>query len=195
MQGNKRASVANKDLIATVDIDKNKADFISIDDIDDHSYNAVLLCTPDDTKYNLLNKLLKKKKHVLVEKPLQTSSLDKIIDLENIAKKNNVILYTAYNHRFEPHFEEMKSILDSNELGKIFRLRMFYGNGTSGLVKKSSWRDKGSGVILDIGSHLIDTLIFWFDTYNIKINDVNSFCFENLSPDHAIIMGKVKNIF
>ena len=138
VQGNKRASVASKDLLATVDIDKKKADFISIDDINDDSYNAVLLCTPDDTKYNLLDKLLKKKKHVLVEKPLQTSSLKKIKDLENLAKKNNVILYTAYNHRFEPHFEEMKSILDSNELGKIFRLRMFYGNGTSGLVKKSS---------------------------------------------------------
>ena len=195
VQGNKRASVANRDLLATVDIDKKKADFISIDDIDESSYNAVLLCTPDDTKYNLLNKVLNKKKHVLVEKPLQTSSLDQIKDLENIAKKNNLILYTAYNHRFEPHFEEMKSILDSNELGKIFRLRMFYGNGTSGLVKKSSWRDKGSGVILDIGSHLIDTLIFWFDTYNIVINDVNSFCFENLSPDHAIIKGKIENIF
>lgn len=195
VQGNKRASVAKKDLLATVDIDKKKADFISIDDIDESSYNAVLLCTPDYTKYNLLNKVLNKKKHVLVEKPLQTSSLDQIKDLENIAKKNKLILYTAYNHRFEPHFEEMKSILDSNELGKIFRLRMFYGNGTSGLVKKSSWRDKGSGVILDIGSHLIDTLIFWFDTYNIVINDVNSFCFENLSPDHAIIKGKIENIF
>ena len=79
VQGNKRASVANKDLLATVDIDKNKADFMSIDDIDDNSYNAVLLCTPDDTKYNLLNKILNKKKHVLVEKPLQTSSLDQII--------------------------------------------------------------------------------------------------------------------
>ena len=48
-------------------------------------------------------------------------------------------------------------------------------------LKNSPWRDKGSGVILDIGSHLLDTLIFWFETHKILIMDVKSFCFENTS--------------
>ena len=37
---------------------------------------------------------------------------------------------------------------------------MFYGNGTSLLVKKSKWRDKDKGVLTDIGSHLIDICFF-----------------------------------
>ncbi len=195
VQGAKRAQVADNELFATVDIDKTKADYTSLEEIEDSLYNAVLLCTPDNIKFELLKSLLNKKKHILVEKPLYFNSLEQIIELEKIAKKNKVILYTAYNHRFEPHFMQMKSILKKNELGKIFRLRMFYGNGTSGLVKQSSWRDSGLGVILDIGSHLIDTLIYWFENKNIKIEEFNSFCFENLSPDHAILKGKIENIF
>ena len=118
-----------------------------------------------------------------------------LVELQNIANSNNVVLYTAYNHRFEPHFINMKNLLINKDLGKIFRLRMFYGNGTSGLVKQSEWRDQGSGVVLDIGSHLLDTLIFWFGEKKIKIRDINKFKFENLSPDHAILTGKIDNIY
>ena len=193
LQGNKRAKFANEDLLATVDSNK-KVDYNNLEEIDDNTYDAVLLCTPDDVKYKLLKKIINKKKHVLVEKPLFLKDVGEIIELQSMAIKNKIILYTAYNHRFEPHFINMKSILDNNEIGKIYRLRMFYGNGTSTLVKQSPWRDKGLGVILDIGSHLIDTLIFWFGEDSIEIIDINSFSFENLSPDHAIITGKVKNI-
>ena len=196
IQGKKRIKTIKKNqLSAIVDPIIKSAKYCFIEQVPLESYDTVILCTPDNKKEEIINYCVKYNKNILVEKPLIFESLKKLIKLEKILYKKKLILYTAYNHRFEPHFEEMKSILDSNELGKIFRLRMFYGNGTSGLVKKSSWRDKGSGVILDIGSHLIDTLIFWFDTYNIVINDVNSFCFENLSPDHAIIKGKIENIF
>ena len=195
VQGEKRARIAKNDLIATVDVDSNKADYKDIEQINESSYNAVLLCTPDYIKYEFLRKILSKKKHVLVEKPLYVSSIKQISELEIISKKNNLVLYTAYNHRFEPHFINMKNCLQKKELGKIYRIRMSYGNGTSGLVKKSIWRDKGSGVILDIGSHLLDTLFFWFKDKKVTITEIKSFCFENMSPDNAILFGKVNNVF
>ncbi len=195
VQGNKRANEAKKELLATIDKDQKKADYVSLDKINENKYDAVCLCTPDEVKYDLLKKILNKKKHILVEKPLYLKNLKQIKELEDIAKKNNVILYTAYNHRFEPHFIKMKSLLNNKEIGKIYRVRMFYGNGTSKLVKKSVWRDKGSGVILDIGSHLIDTLMYWFETTKIEIHAVDRFCFENVSPDHALLKGKIENIF
>ena len=195
VQGEKRAKIAGKDLLATVDVISRKADYDSLDRLNDNSYNAVLLCTPDDIKYEIIKEILNKKKHILVEKPLFVDKIDKITKLEKLAKKNKVILYTAYNHRFEPHFIKMKSQLDKNELGKIYRVRMFYGNGTGNLVKKSLWRDQGAGVVLDIGSHLIDTLLFWFKNHNISIDNITNFCFENSSPDHAILFGKINKIF
>jgi len=197
VQGNKRARYASNDLLATVDIDKNNlnADFNNLKDINDKDYNAVLLCTPDNVKFEILKNILNNKKHVLVEKPLFVKSEEELLELQNIANKNKVVLYTAYNHRFEPHFINMKKLIINKNLGKIFRLRMFYGNGTSGLVKQSEWRDQGHGVVLDIGSHLLDTLIFWFGDKKIDIKYSNNFCFENLSPDHAILTGNIDNIF
>ena len=195
VQGKKRAQVAGKDLIATVDILAKNADYDDIDNIDDKLYDAVLLCVPDSVKFDLIKKILVKKKHILVEKPLFLETKQKLSLLEKIANKNNVLLYTAYNHRFEPHFIKMKSSIENLEFGKIYRIRMFYGNGTSLLVKNSSWRDKGAGVVLDIGSHLLDTLLFWFKNKRIRIIDIKNFCFENSSPDHSIITGKIDNIF
>jgi len=197
VQGKKRAKVAANDLLATVDIDKNNLDanYHDIKDINDKDYDAILLCTPDAVKFKTLKNILNNKKHVLVEKPLFVNCEEELLELQNIANRNKVVLYTAYNHRFEPHFINMKNLLINKKLGKIFRLRMFYGNGTSGLVKKSEWRDEGPGVLLDIGSHLLDTLIFWFGDKKIDIKHSNSFCFENLSPDHAILTGKIDNIF
>ena len=197
VQGKKRAKFAFNDLVAKVDVDKSNldADYNKLSDINHKDYDAVLLCTPDDIKFEILKEILNSRKHVLVEKPLFVKNKKELVELQNLANSNNVVLYTAYNHRFEPHFINMKNLLINKGLGKIFRLRMFYGNGTSGLVKQSEWRDQGSGVVLDIGSHLLDTLIFWFGEKKIKIRDINKFKFENLSPDHAILTGKIDNIY
>ena len=197
VQGKKRAKFAFNDLVAKVDVDKSNLDanYNKLSDINNKDYDAVLLCTPDDVKFEILKEILNSKKHVLVEKPLFVKNKKELVELQNLANSNNVVLYTAYNHRFEPHFINMKNLLINKDLGKIFRLRMFYGNGTSGLVKQSEWRDQGSGVVLDIGSHLLDTLIFWFGEKKIKITGINKFKFENLSPDHAILTGKIDNIY
>ena len=63
----------------------------------------------------------------------------------------------------------MKKLINKKTLGKIYSCRMFYGNGTAKLVKNSKWRDTKSGVINDLGSHLLDTCLFWFGRKKLKI--------------------------
>ena len=53
-------------------------------------------------------------------------------------QKNNVFIYTAYNHRFEPSLVELKKIISKKIIGNIYYARLFYGNGTSLLVKKAN---------------------------------------------------------
>ena len=71
---------------------------------------------------------------------------------------------------------------------------MFYGNGTSSLVKKSKWRDKGLGVLTDIGSHLLDLCLFWFGEKIkvLKVIEINKF--ENKASDHVIIALEINKI-
>ena len=183
IQGKKRASIAQNDLIATVDPISPSANYKQIQDVPVESYDAVLLCTPDEVKEELIEYCLSHDKHVLVEKPLLVNA-QKTTKFSSLS--SNAICYTAYNHRFEPHFMKMKELLDSGDLGKIYSCRMFYGNGTARDVRNSPWRDKGTGVIKDLGSHLLDTVLFWFNDTSRVFTELTTHCFENNAPDHAI---------
>ena len=194
VQGKKRRYFAGKEVSFTVDPVSKEADFKSIQEVPLDSYDAALCCIPDAPKFEIVTYLLKNKKHVLVEKPLYVDSSNKIHELKLLAKKNKVVCYTAYNHRFEPHFMRAKKIVDSNILGEIYSCRMFYGNGTARLVQGSPWRDQGSGVIHDLGSHLLDTLLFFFGDSIQKRHFNLRAChrFENNSPDYAAFSSEEK---
>lgn len=186
VQGKKRASIAGSELVGTVDPLSNQSDFKSIEDVPLDSYDAAMLCTPDEPKLELIKYLLSNNKHVLVEKPLFAGDSTQLYELKKIAEKNQVACYTAYNHRFEPHFVRIKELINDGSLGKIYSIKLFYGNGTARLVRDSIWRDQGSGVLADLGSHLLNTILFWIGIpENAKFTIHSSHSFENQAPDHV----------
>lgn len=188
VQGKKRQLHAGKDFVASVDPVNPDAHYKTIQDVPLADYDAALCCIPDAPKYEILHYLLSHGKHVLVEKPLWMDKDESITELEAIARRNKVVCYTAYNHRFEPHFVRMRDLIASGKLGRIYHCRMFYGNGTARLVRESAWRDEGAGVLPDLGSHLLDTARFWFGdavTRGFRVIAANRF--ENRAPDHVVI--------
>ncbi len=187
VQGYKRRKFAGADYVASVDPVNAEADYKSVADVPLSAYDTALCCIPDEPKVDILGYLLANGKHVLVEKPLWAPSSDDIARLEDLARAKGVVCYTAYNHRFEPHFMRVRDLLASGELGRIYRCRMFYGNGTARLVRESAWRDRGAGVLPDLASHLLDTAEFWFGPQgpDYRVTSVN--CFENSAPDHVVI--------
>ena len=187
VQGYKRRKFAGDDYVASVDPVNPEATYRDIREVPLSDYDVVLACIPDEPKVELLTYCLENKKHVLIEKPLWAVHDEQIIQLEQLASSNNVVCYTAYNHRFEPHFVRMRNLLTSGELGTIYSCRMFYGNGTARLVRDSAWRDKGAGVLPDLGSHLLDTCRFWFGTELDSFDLSSHHRFENKAPDHVII--------
>jgi scyllo-inositol 2-dehydrogenase (NADP+) len=184
VQGRKRLDVAGKEVVATVDPYCATAQFRRVQDVPLSSYDAALLCIPDEAKLELITYLLTNSKHLLVEKPLFAAKTSELIHLRTLAEQNSTVCYTAYNHRFEPHFVRMKQVLDSGRLGKIYCLRLFYGNGTARLVRDSAWRDQGAGVLTDLGSHLLDTVLFWFGKTAAPFEIYSSNRFENRTFDH-----------
>jgi scyllo-inositol 2-dehydrogenase (NADP+) len=189
VQGYKRRAVAGSDFVASVDPVNAEADYRRLEDVPADRYDAVLACIPDEPKIALLNYCVDKGKHVLVEKPLWAESAQEIIALEEHARNAGVVCYTAYNHRFEPHYVRMRDLIASNQLGRIYSCRMFYGNGTARLVRESVWRDQGAGVLPDLGSHLLDTCRFWFGDIADDFSVVSARAFENRAPDHVVIVS------
>jgi predicted dehydrogenase len=185
VQGAKRLAAAGADAVGTVDPVRT-AQYRDLAAVPVDSYDAALLCIPDEPKLKLMMDLVRQGKHLLVEKPVlgDDAGIRAVIET---AKATRSICYTAYNHRFEPHFVRMKALIDSGVLGRIYSLRMFYGNGTARLVRESAWRDQGGGVLPDLGSHLLDTVHFWLGEPDAPFQLTMMNRFENRSPDHVVL--------
>jgi predicted dehydrogenase len=185
-QGKKRKKLLKSKLVATIDPYVSEADYKSPEELEHLEFDSVFLCTPDDIKTKLIIKYLKKKKNILVEKPIIFSKQEYEF-INKLVKKTKAKLYVAYNHRFEPSIIELKKCLIRNKIGKIYFMEILYSNGTARLVKDSQWRDKGLGVIPDLMSHIIDMFQFWFPDHKLNLVGAESWNFENKSPDRAII--------
>lgn len=191
VQGHKRRKFAGADYVASVDPVNPDADYRSLADVPLADYDAVLACIPDSPKAELLTYCVEHGKNVLVEKPLWVGDEATIASLQTQARAKGIVIYTAYNHRFEPHYMRMRDLIASGKLGEIYSCRMFYGNGTARLVRESAWRDDGAGVLPDLGSHLLDTCRFWFGDIGADFVVSSASAFENRSPDHVIIANEV----
>ena len=187
VQGRKRRAVAGGDVVATVDPTIAEADHRRLSDIPADRYDAALVCTPDGAKPALIDELLERGKHVLVEKPLLADEAT-LRRWSARARVRKAVCYTAYNHRFEPHWARLAEVLASGALGRVYHARFFYGNGTARLVRESAWRDQGSGVIHDLGSHLLDACRFWFPDIGGGARLMAAHRFENRAPDHAVFV-------
>lgn len=185
VQGRKRTAIAGPEVVATVDPVLPDAGYRRIEDVPLNSYDAALLCVPDAPKVELLTYLLGNGKHALVEKPLLSEHDCDLTKLAGLSAETGTVCYTAYNHRFEPHFMRMRDLIHSGRLGQIYTVRMYYGNGTAAQVKASPWRDTGCGVLFDLGSHLLDTLSFWLGAVEQPFHVISASRFENRSFDHV----------
>jgi predicted dehydrogenase len=190
VQGYKRRKFGGADYVAAVDPVNREAEYRQVDEVPLSRFDAALVCIPDEPKVEVLRYLLGHGKHALVEKPLWAADDADLSALEKLARGKGVVCYSAYNHRFEPHYVRMRNLVQSGALGKIYRCRMFYGNGTARLVRESGWRDRGAGVLPDLGSHLLDTAKFWFGELGEDFHVISASCYENRAPDHVVIASK-----
>jgi len=189
VQGRKRRAIAGAACVGVVDPYHAEADYAQLADVPLDAYDAALVCTPDAAKLGLLRHLLGHGKHVLVEKPLLAADPAQLEGLAALAASHGATCYTAYNHRFEPHFIRMRQVLEAGLLGRIYSVRMFYGNGTARLVRDSAWRDQEAGVLPDLGSHLLDTLLFWTGRPDAPLRLLEARRFENSAPDLCALGG------
>lgn len=190
IQGEKRRRISAQDFVASVDPVKADANYRHIQEVPLSDFDVALVCVPDEPKIEILTYLLENGKHVLVEKPLWAAEDSAILRLEQLARDNSAVCYTAYNHRFEPHFVKMRDVIQSGELGRLYHCRLFYGNGTARLVRDSVWRDQEAGVLPDLGSHLLDLMDFWFDRRGENYQVVAVQRFENRAFDHVMLMNR-----
>ena len=118
-------------------------------------FDAAFICTPTSTHSEIALKLIQKKKHVFVEKPMTYLSDDGKKLVEE-AKRNKVILTCGYIERFNPAVANVKDYLKSKKFGDLIRLEFYREH-------RMPLHIKDVGIIYDTCVHDIDTAMWLFD--------------------------------
>ena len=86
--------------------------------INDKNIDAVYVCTPNETHYEIVKKCLLSGKHVLCEKPM-FSTIDELNELYELAYSKNLVLMEAMKALFLPLTAKVKQLMESGKLGDI----------------------------------------------------------------------------
>ncbi|MDL5510757.1 Gfo/Idh/MocA family oxidoreductase [Arenibacter sp. M-2] len=131
---------------------------IADDDID-----LVVVNTPNYTHFEFALKALKAKKHVLVEKPFCVGSSE-AKELFAAAKKVGRRILPYQNRRYDSDFLSVKKVLESGKLGSLVEAHMRYDRYRHHIGPKVAKETPvpGSGLMYDLGPHLLDAAIALF---------------------------------
>lgn len=87
--------------------------------IEDPSIDAVAIATPVSTHFELALRALQEGKHVLVEKPL-ASSTDQVQRLIDLARKRNLVLMVDHTFVYAGAVRKIRELVESGTLGEIY---------------------------------------------------------------------------
>jgi predicted dehydrogenase len=128
-------------------------------------YDLVVIATPNDTHVPLASAAIERGIPVVVDKPLALSAMD-AEQLVTRAKRAGVLLTVFQNRRWDSDQLTLRRLLDGGHLGSVFRYESRFERWRPS-PKPGSWREslppeQGGGILLDLGSHLVDQALTLF---------------------------------
>ena len=124
--------------------------------------DLVIITAPNDVHYSLAKLCLENDIHVVLEKPMTTTSLE-AQSLVALAKERSLVLSVFHNRRWDGDFLTVKKLLKENRLGDVRYFESHFDRFRPNVQER--WREQpgpGSGIWFDLGSHLVDQAICLF---------------------------------
>jgi scyllo-inositol 2-dehydrogenase (NADP+) len=131
--------------------------------VSDPELDLIVITTPNDTHFPYAKIALQAGKHVVLEKPFTITTED-AAQLIEIAKEEDRILSVYQNRRYVGDFLTIKQILHEKLLGEVVEFEGHYDRYRPE-AKAHAWREEnkpGSGILYDLGAHLIDQALCLF---------------------------------
>jgi predicted dehydrogenase len=158
------------------------ADYRELLDRDD--IQIINCCLPNYLHKDVVINALKAGKHVCCEKPLALN-LKEAKEIYEVAKNSRVKHQITFQNRFIPAIMRAKQLIEEGNIGEIFSFRGVHLH-SSCVTQKSqaySWKVEsekvGGGVLVDLGSHLIDLTRYLIGEFK----SVNGYVKNFTSPD------------
>ena len=133
----------------------------------DSEIDLVSIASPNDTHYSHASQCLLAGKNVLVEKPF-TATVAEAEDLISLAKQQGKIISIFQNRRFDSDFMTVQKVVENKLLGDLLAFEIHFDRHKP-ILNPKKWKETagpGSGIIYDLGSHIIDQIIVLFGKPN-----------------------------
>lgn len=129
----------------------------------DEDVRLVVIATPNATHFELAAECLQAGRHVVIDKPFTTTS-DEALRLIVLAERHNCRLTAYHNRRWDGDFLTVQRLISEGVLGTIVHFRSSFDRFRPE-PKPNAWRESpgpGSGVLFDLGPHLLDQALVLF---------------------------------
>lgn len=183
----------NTELIALCDIDKPwlkcAGDIYGVSKLytdyhemlEDKALDGVSVCLPNYLHAPVSISALKKGLHVLCEKPM-TINAELGCAMRDAEQSSGARLMISQNQRFLQDVQILKRLYDEGAFGEVYHVRIGWRRPLGGLPSPLSYRpngmaynrnwfnekEKGGGVLRDLGSHLLDLTMYILDFPKLK---------------------------
>lgn len=137
----------------------------SLAEISSIPLDAVLVCTPNHTHYEIAKHFLQRGIHVLCEKPITITS-EEATSLGRIAEASGALLLMGFVNRYRDEIRELRTRITLGHIGEVQVCEVIWRR-KNGIPRPGSWftqsRLSGGGVLMDLGSHMLDQMLFLTD--------------------------------
>ena len=150
--------------------------------INNNIADAYIIATPNFTHIDILEKILKTNKHLLVEKPLCTTTEDcKIFDL--LSKNYSKIIWTGMQYRYMPPVKQLIDEVHNNAIGKI-KMLSIREHRFPFLNKVDDW----NRFVINTGGTLVEKCCHFFDLMRLVIQSepVKVYASGNQAVNHLM---------
>jgi scyllo-inositol 2-dehydrogenase (NADP+) len=123
----------------------------------DAAIDLVVIATPNTAHFSLARQALLAGKHVVVDKPFTITSAE-ADELIALAAQQDRLLTVFHNRRWDSNAQTLRKVVANQLLGRLVELEMHFDRFRN-YLRPGAWREEntpGSGILYDLGSHLID---------------------------------------
>ncbi len=141
----------------------------------DPTVELVVVNTPNYTHYEYAKKALLAGKHVVVEKPFTTITTE-AAELAALAQQQGKVLSVFQNRRWDSDFKTVQRIVRENKLGEIVEAEFHFDRYNEALSPKlhKETPGPGTGILYDLGSHILDQALHLFGTPEAVFADLQA---------------------
>jgi predicted dehydrogenase len=149
--------------------------------------DAILVCTPPNLHFPIIQIAAEKGIHVFSEKPF-TTKLKEASQLASIYSQNGLVNQVGYVNRFNDIFDKVKELLNNGIIGNVIRFKSeMFSSTISQSNGSSGWRamhESGGGAVFEMASHAIDLVNFLIGKpdkiIGSSLNHIYSKCVEDV---------------